>query len=241
MGAHTSSTQITEPVPINDSIIIVQKLEEQEELDQQSNIKNVDLECSINKNLSLSPKTQTFLEPKTKIYLLRHEERTEDISFGSQLTVNGQHRSENIISPKLQLMNIKTIYSSPFIRTLQTIKPFCDKTGFKVNIEWSLVESIPLDPSIPDKFNDIIKLEYNSILEYSIPSNTSIIEFNDLKQRVRKFIQSIEHIVQSENILLVTHMPVINAILSCAGFKYIEMYTHHDPGTLLGINSANFY
>lgn len=181
------------------------------------------------------PKALFPLEPK--IFMLRHEERGQDRSFTSSLTKLGYFKSEYIICPKLESLNIKTIYSSPLARTLQTISPFCEKTGYKVNIEWSLVESIPINPTISDKFSNIINSEYSSVSKYS----SEIIEFNELKERVRNFIMSVKHIVQSENILLVTHMPVINALLSCKGFKDIEIYTHHDPGTLLSITPNGIF
>ena len=61
-----------------------------------------------------------------KIYILRHEERTIDASFFSPLTKQGILNSINLI-PLLENLNITTIISSPFIRTLQTIKPYSKK------------------------------------------------------------------------------------------------------------------
>lgn len=76
--------------------------------------------------------------------------------------------------PKLTQLPITRIYCSPFLRTLQTIKPYCGHTGMKVNIEWSLAESYPYDSSISNKFNDIINHDYVSYLPYHTPKTTDI-------------------------------------------------------------------
>ena len=58
-----------------------------------------------------------------KIYILRHEDRTQDCSFFSPLTETGLNNSIKLID-HLKNENITKIYCSPFIRTLQTIYPF---------------------------------------------------------------------------------------------------------------------
>lgn len=178
-----------------------------------------------------------FDPPKRKVFLLRHEQRGNTISFDTPLTPKGLEHAERIIAPQLERLNIKTIYSSPFVRTLQTIRPFCEKNNLKVNLEWSLVESMPINPIIPLDFSSIINQDYTSFLSYETPSDTDILDFSLLKNRAKSFIESLD---RSENILLVTHIPVINAVLSYKGFKFIEMYTHHQPGTLLSMSGDTF-
>lgn len=174
-----------------------------------------------------------FNPTKGKVFLLRHEQRGNTISFDTPLTPQGLERAEKIIAPQLERLNIKIIYSSPFVRTLQTIRPFCENCNLKVNLEWSLVESMPINPVIPGDFSPIINSDYKSYLSYETPSDTDLLNFTILKNRAKSFIESLD---RSDNILLVTHMPVINAILSYKGFEFIEMYTHHQPGTLLSMS-----
>src|SRR3972149_280959 len=165
-----------------------------------------------------------------KVFLLRHERRKNSIAFESSLTPRGLKNAKEVVCPQLEQLNIGSIYCSPFIRTLQTIAPFCQKTGKKVNIEWSLVESYPSKPKIPEEFASIINTNYNSFISYKYPENYDIITFELLKQRAKTFIESLD---RTKNVLLVSHMPVINAVLSYKGFEFIEMYTHHHPGSLL--------
>lgn len=170
-----------------------------------------------------------------KVYLLRHEKRQNNVSFSSPLTDEGLYDAKHVVTPHLENLDIGTIYCSPFIRTLQTIKPYCDKNNKKVNLEWSLVESLPLNPKIPEKYSSIINHEYKSLLPYSYPGDNSIIDFEILQNRVKQFIESLD---RTENVLLVTHMPVINAILASRGFEWIEMYSHHQPGCLLSMSGT---
>lgn len=69
-----------------------------------------------------------------KIYFLRHEQRNPNTAFRASLTAHGLTNAETIIYSQLENISIGTIYCSPFIRTLQTIKPYCDKTGKKKQI-----------------------------------------------------------------------------------------------------------
>ena len=81
------------------------------------------------------------------IYLLRHEDRTQDCTFFSPLTKKGLENSI-ILKDKLKELDINVIYSSPFIRTLQTIYPYSISSGNKINIDYSLAE-IQLPDLIP--------------------------------------------------------------------------------------------
>ena len=59
-----------------------------------------------------------------KIILLRHEERYELPLFFTSLTEKGIMNSKNL-SNKINKINPNVIYCSPFLRTIQTIKPYC--------------------------------------------------------------------------------------------------------------------
>lgn len=166
------------------------------------------------------------------LYLLRHEQRGNDVSFGADLTMTGYTNAQNLLRPQLESLNIDVIYSSPFVRTLQTVRPFCDKSNLKVNLEWSLAEPLPMQVLIPSYFGSMINCHYVPRILYITPDNTQIFEFAKLKQRVDLFMCYLD---RSKNILLVTHMPVINAILSYEGVQNIDMHTHHEFGALLSV------
>lgn len=160
-----------------------------------------------------------------KIFILRHEDRTQDATFFSPLTSTGLERSEVLVDV-LRKHKINKIYSSPFIRTLQTINPYCEKCGVKVNLEYSLSEiqhpliipeksyQVRLPTYMAHNFNSNDK--YKSLLDpidHVYPED----EVN-VSKRVRHFLNTLfnNKLNRADNILLVTHQVVCNEILKIA-------------------------
>lgn len=166
-----------------------------------------------------------------EIYLLRHEQRGADTSYESSLTPQGLFNSETTVCSELEKLNIRVIYCSPFKRTLQTIRPFCLKYGLKVNLEWALIESIPDDPKILDEFDNIINKKYIPYMPAPKPPK-KIINWETLKERTNNFVKSLRG---KTNVLLVTHMPVINAILNNNGLSTMSMFTTHNTGAIIQV------
>lgn len=155
------------------------------------------------------------------IYILRHEDRTQDCTFFSPLTENGIENSEKLVEI-LKKLKINKIYSSPFIRTLQTIYPYSKKYEHLINIDYGLAElqhpdlippnsyQVTLPQYLAIKFN--VNDKYNSTIkptEYNYPENNI-----DLSKRVKKLIKKIiNNNHNSENvIILVTHQGVCNTM-----------------------------
>ena len=162
-----------------------------------------------------------------KIILLRHEERYEDPTFFTELTSHGKMEANSKIIKLLSKHKNDHIYCSPFLRTIQTVYPYCLKLNKKINIEYSLYEyvhSFQFNSSnwkekfenIPDdkntKFSDIIDQDYVSLI------NVDDIQFREdstnLLNRTLSFIKFLisKHKDSKDTILLVTHMAVINSI-----------------------------
>jgi broad specificity phosphatase PhoE len=157
-----------------------------------------------------------------KIYILRHEDRTQDCTFFSPLTELGHNNAKKLIDV-LDKCNIDIIFSSPFIRTLQTIYPFSKKNNFNIHIEYGLSE-IHHDDIIPKKSVGLVLPEYlANYYNYNCKYNSLIKAFNikypetymDVVKRVKIFLL---HIIKNYkdtkyNILLVTHQSLCCAIL----------------------------
>ena len=157
-----------------------------------------------------------------KIYILRHEDRTHDCTFFSPLTELGLNNSKKLIS-SLKENNINLIFSSPFIRTLQTIDPYLKNSKLTVNLEYGLCE-IQHPDIIPPKSVGIELPTYLAKYYNYNPEYTSFIKFNELKypentkdleNRTIKIIRYIikEYYKTDLNILLVTHQGLCNTIL----------------------------
>ena len=151
------------------------------------------------------------------IYILRHEERNiQNPLFDSSLTENGLNNANKLIE-YIETLNIDTIYSSSFLRAIQTIYPYSSKYNKLINIDNSLYES--LDSTLfnkynsnyswcdlPSKYHYIINKKYKSIY-----GKVKLYEkFGDVCDRVQPFIKEIKN--YNLNILLVSHKTTCNAI-----------------------------
>lgn len=168
-----------------------------------------------------------------RIYILRHEDRTQDATFFSPLTSTGLEKSIELMKT-LKKYKINKIYSSPFIRTLQTVSPYSKKYDIKLNLEYSLSEiqhphiipensyRVTLPTYIAESFN--YNPKYKSLFEpfqHKYPE-----EAKDVSKRVKKFLNNIlnNKIQKEDNILFVTHQAVCNEFLRiCTKGKSINI------------------
>jgi broad specificity phosphatase PhoE len=158
------------------------------------------------------------------IFLLRHEERFEPPSFFTPLTQNGLINSHKLVK-KLESFTFDEIYCSPFLRTVQTIYPYCIENNREINIENSLYEIN--NPHICQKNNyqhivnelecihpkylEIVNNNYDSFLELGNMKWPDR-HLEDLYKRVVPFIEYLRENKKGKNILLVSHMSTINVI-----------------------------
>lgn len=176
-----------------------------------------------------------------KIYILRHEDRTEDATFFSPLTEKGLNNANNLIL-HLDKLGITKIYCSPYIRTMQTIYPFAKKNNFKLNLDYNLIE-IQHPTIIPPKS---VNIELPSYIAKQFIFNENYISFMKaseiiypedtyaLELRTKKFIRHIitKYYKTDEIILIVTHQGLCKVILSIINkfgkikpdYKLIENY-----------------
>ncbi len=167
-----------------------------------------------------------------KLYILRHEDRTMDLTFFSPLTKKGLEKSVDLIN-YLEKEKINTIYSSPYIRTLQTIYPFSKKYNLKSKIDYSLTELYQED-NIPKKSYQITLPEYlaesfsydeeykSSLMPSDIKFPENIKSFNE---RIKSFLKTLirNNYSSQKNIVLVTHQGVIDIIMRILGKRNSEL------------------
>ena len=184
--------------------------------------------------------------------MLRHEDRTQDCSFFSPLTQIGLDNADKLI-PKLKECNINMIISSPYIRTLQTVNPFCKETNQQINLEYSLGElqhaeiiakqsaCINLPEYIAELFN------YNPVYKSLIKStDVKYPETEDeIKARVKYFLKDLicKYYKTDKNILLVTHQSVCSSILEIikkAGFPDIDV-NNYEKGKLSKVFESDLW
>jgi broad specificity phosphatase PhoE len=178
-----------------------------------------------------------------KIFILRHEDRTQDASFFSPLTKNGLENSKKLIN-KCEDLDITYVYSSPYIRTLQTIYPYIKSKEKQIRLEYALSEIN--DPHlIPKNAHGIYLPEYLAQSFLYDENYKSVIQPNELKYpetekdveaRIKNFLKILitNHYKTDDRILLVTHQVVCNNILNLVNkiFKNKDKVNNYQTGAI---------
>ena len=163
-----------------------------------------------------------------KIYILRHEERHEPPTFYTSLTAQG-HKNADKLKHNISKLNISKIFSSPFLRTIQTIIPYCNLNNLQkeVCVEYSLYETMYDECFTKDNYQ-VTLTENDEEFKYTNPKYTSLINITDIncpetrkdvKKRVLAFIDTLitSYKNRDENILIVAHGAVFEPLVKTTG------------------------
>jgi broad specificity phosphatase PhoE len=170
-----------------------------------------------------------------KIFILRHEDRTQDCSFYSPLTKEGLDNAIKLIHT-LSNENINLVISSPYIRCLQTVYPYCKEKGLKINIEYGLGEiqheEIIAKRSVGLRLPEYLILSFNADINYKSIIQPEEINYPETEKQVslrtRKVLRELikEHLPKdihnNLNILLVTHQTVCIQVLKIVNKSSLE-------------------
>lgn len=167
-----------------------------------------------------------------KLYVMRHEERYCDPSFTTELTQDGKISAENSVKKQLFTHNITQVYSSPFIRTLQTVQPYCDEINLCPMVDYSLYEKtndhVFIDETNRRKLSQVEKILYSVDSNYE--SCCDIPEYPeseiDIRSRVSKFLSMIMNKYRDtqENVLICTHESIVHQIYDCFKKDRLDIY-----------------
>jgi broad specificity phosphatase PhoE len=156
-----------------------------------------------------------------RVILLRHEERGVDVGFFSELTTDGFINSMEL-PKKLINYNIDFIFSSPFVRTLETSFFISLNRNIPVNVEYALHEYLhspyflfhqwyyPIDEIKNKRLTSIVNRNYKSIITKDY---LKVLEDEkNLERRIIPFFDYLLNNYPSKTILIISHKGVINKI-----------------------------
>lgn len=176
-----------------------------------------------------------------KLYVMRHCERNmNDVSFESPLIYEGQMNAKKKYD-EMNKKKIDRIYSSPFLRTIQTADFYSKIKEIPVNIDYSIAEYAATDDKInmysinnfeiPDTWKNNFHINLNKMIHNKYNKDETA---KDAIYRVFKFLLHLKMKYQgtNKNILIVTHMSIVNIILGLKNHftniddidKYIENF-----------------
>lgn len=165
-----------------------------------------------------------------KIYILRHERRGPDHSFDVSLNDEGLMR-RNYLKSDIDNIGITKVFSSPYKRTIQTIEPYIENKNMKINLDYSLYESL-MDDIDGSNIREIdesiycynrINHNYNSFLKKDDLHYGE--SYDDIKDRTRNFLEWIigNDELKNDNILLVSHMTTLNSMINRQPDQFYDM------------------
>jgi len=165
----------------------------------------------------------TFENALRYIIFLRHgqaENNTNRVLAGRRpgvpLTLTGLEQSEKI-AKFLKPFNISTIYSSPIERAKKTAEIVSEHNSLEIKTDERLIEldmgkftGMPYD-EIFEKHGNVFLKFYESDLEIA---HNGVETFVELKKRILDMVDFVIREHSDENVLLVTHMDPIKALIS---------------------------
>jgi len=176
-----------------------------------------------------------------KLYVMRHCERNmNDVSFESPLIYEGQMNAKKKYD-EMNKKKIDTIYSSPFLRTIQTADFYSKIKEIPINIDYSIAEYVASNDKInmysinnfeiPDTWKNNFHIYLNKMIHNKYNKDETV---KDAIYRVFKFLLHLKKTYKgtNKNILIVTHMSIVNIILGLKNHftniddidKYIENF-----------------
>ena len=166
-----------------------------------------------------------------KLYIMRHCERDiQNCSFESPLIDIG-HINAVELCKSMNSFNITKVFSSPFLRTIQTSHYYSKEKKIPINIDYSLCEYVDTHEKhlmyslnnykIYDEWRKTYNIDTSNMFYDKFDNGECI---NRCISRIYRFLNYIENNYgnSEENILLVTHMSVVNVILAISNQKLKE-------------------
>lgn len=173
-----------------------------------------------------------------EVIMFRHAPRSSDPTYFSPLTIQGHQCAQNL-SASLAQFSPMDLYSSPFLRCLQTIAPLAQKTNTKIRMDLALSELLAdrrfsgfkmPDPTSVDIIRTIEELDSSMShptpivphldLNYRSCINPESIcfpeSFSSLSRRVETFLHHLVRLYShspNQRVAVCTHMHAINAAI----------------------------
>lgn len=140
------------------------------------------------------------------IYLIRHCE-AEGQSPDAPLTEKGFAQA-NELSDFLSAIKVDRVISSPFLRAIQTIKPFAENKNIEIEMDSRLTERILSSTLFPD-WMDKLEATFNDM-------NVKYEGGESSHEAMNRIVEVANHILSSdsENTIIVAHGVILSLLLN---------------------------
>ena len=182
------------------------------------------------------------MDLNTTVYLIRHSQSHPSSRLPQSewpLSVTGRLQAERLAG-LVAYLEIGKLYSSPFLRCLQTAKPFAEKTGLDIAVLDDLRERL-IGLTLVDNFQDIWRKSWEDY-DFALPG----CETSDSAQR--RMAAAVTEIVDANEggiIAVSTHGNVmglfLNSIEPEAGRAETEQLTNPDVVKIVGLKGVLYW
>ncbi|RDI41239.1 histidine phosphatase family protein [Falsibacillus pallidus] len=158
------------------------------------------------------------------IYIIRHA-KAEGQPFSAPLTQEGREQAEALVD-FFEGKDIDCIFSSPYLRTLETIRPLALKRGIDITEDERLSERVLSGDDLPD-WKEKLEQSFDDF-SYVLPGGESSI---DAYERAASILEQITA-SSEDNIVIVSHGNLTTLLLRYFdgrfGFKELMELTNPD-------------
>ncbi|QDP40390.1 histidine phosphatase family protein [Radiobacillus deserti] len=162
-----------------------------------------------------------------RLILIRHC-NAEGQHKDSPLTNDGIHQARRLAAfLKETGYSIERIISSPYLRAIESIKPYAEQQSLPIEVDERLKERILSEEPIDD-WMDVLEKSFSN-QDFRLPGGESS---NDARERVQQVLQDLKEEETDSDIAIVTHGNLLAILLSDfqadIGFNHWKGFTNPD-------------
>ncbi|UFU01232.1 histidine phosphatase family protein [Radiobacillus kanasensis] len=166
-----------------------------------------------------------------RLILIRHC-NAEGQHKDSPLTYDGIHQARHLATFLQEAgFSIDRILSSPYLRAIESIKPYAEQQMTSIEIDDRLKERILSEEPIDD-WLDVLEQSFDN-QDFRLPGGESS---NDARERVRQLLDELQQDEEHSDIAVVTHGNLLAILLSefqvDIGFNHWKGFTNPDIFTV---------
>lgn len=146
------------------------------------------------------------IDMEKKIFLIRHCQ-AKGQPPKSELTEEGGRQAEDLAN-FLSSFKVNKIISSPFLRAVETIKPFAQRANIEIETDERLAERVLSANSMPDWFEKL-KLTFSDMdLKYEGGESS--------REAMNRILQVVNDVIcsQAKNTVIVTHGNILSLLIN---------------------------
>lgn len=146
----------------------------------------------------------------TRVYFIRHAEPNCDNHHDQERELSAKGRQDrHLVTAFLQDKAISAVFSSPYLRAVETVRPFADKQGLSIQLLDDFRERNITDHWIED-FDSFSRRQWRDFT-YKMPDGESLLE---VQERNLAALEQVLAQCANQNIVVGSHGAALSTIIN---------------------------